>query len=100
MLEDNIRTFADHWTGTGTIGGTGDTETICLSTGEVMDSEVVNTGAVAIKLFQNVYSAGDAILLRYRHGASQAACEAAEWIAYTEPFTSLGFVQVRVESTL
>jgi hypothetical protein len=65
-----------------------------------MDSEVVNTGAVAIKLLQNVYAAGDTVALKYRHGASQAACEAAGWLTYTEPFTSLGFVQVRMESTL
>lgn len=100
MLEDNIRTFADNWTGTGTIGGSGNAETICLSTGEAMDSEMVYTGTVSVELAQNVYSAGDTILLRYRHGATVAACEAAEWVTYANPFVSLGYVQVRVESTL
>jgi hypothetical protein len=42
----------------------------------------------------------DNVTLKYRHGNTIAACEAASWNTYTIPFTSLGFVQVRIESTL
>lgn len=100
VLEDNVRTFADHWTGTGAIGGSGNTETICVEAGEFMESEVIYTGPVSVELLQNVYAAGDTVLIKYRHGATQAACEAAGWTTYSHPFVSLGFVQVRVESTL
>lgn len=100
VTEDQTRSFASHWTGTGTAAGADDAETLCLSAGETMDSEVVNTGAVAVKLLLNAYAAGDTPALKFRHGATRAACEAASWTAYTGPFTSLGYVQVRLESTL
>ena len=65
-----------------------------------MESEVVNPGDTLVELLQNEYAAGDTILLRYRHGISEAACLAAAWNNYTVPFASLGYVQVRIESTL
>jgi len=100
VVEDNVQTFLNNWTGTGEIGGAGDAETICMNAGEYMESEVVNTGAQTVELAQNVYAAGDTILLRYRHGATQVDCLAAGWNDYTIPFVSLGYVQVRIESTL
>jgi hypothetical protein len=101
VTETNIRDFQGNWTGTGTIGGSGDAETICLDAGESMISEVVDTGAYTVTLYQNLYDGtGDDVDLDYRHGATQAACEAASWNNYTVPFTSLGFVQIRLTSTL
>ena len=100
VVEDNTRTFAGHWTGTGAINNAGDAETLCVNAGEYMESEVVYTSTITVELAQNVYAAGATILLRYRHGATEAACLAAAWNNYTVPFLSLGFVQVRVESTL
>lgn len=100
VLEDHVRTFASNWTGTGTVGSTGDAEVMCMGAGQFMESEVVETGTVSVELSQNVYAAGDTVLLRYRHGATVAACEAAAWTNYTNPFISLGFIQLRVESTL
>jgi hypothetical protein len=64
-----------------------------------MESEVVYTGPYTVQLLQNNYAAGDTIVLEYRHGATKIACEAAAWGAYVAPFTSLGYVQVRVEAT-
>lgn len=97
VLETNIRTFSGNWTGTGSITGAGDEEKIALDTGQYMISEVVNTGIdTTITLLQNEYSSGDTVTLQYRHGATQAACEAASWNDYTIPFESLGYVQVRV----
>ena len=77
-----------------------DTERLALEAGENMVSEVVATGTVNILIDYNVYQAGDNINLDYRHGATVAACEAAAWNDYVAPFESLGFVQVRVTSTL
>ena len=65
-----------------------------------MVSEVINTGALTMELLQNVYVSGDDVFLKYRHGSSASACEVASWNDYTVPFMSLGFVQVRIESTL
>jgi len=42
---------------------------------------------------------GDNVVLKYRHGATPAACVAAGWNTYTVPFVSLGYVQVRLEAT-
>jgi hypothetical protein len=53
-----------------------------------------------VTLLQNNYAVGDAIKILYRHGNSAANCLAAAWNDYTVPFTSLGYVQVRIESTL
>ncbi len=65
-----------------------------------MVSEVVFTDVLTTELLQNHYAAGDAVTLKYRHGADEAACLAASWNTYTAPFSSLGYVQVRLESTL
>jgi len=101
VTETNVLTFADHWTGTGEISGAGDTEKICLNTTEYMISDVVYTGVRTVELDQNHYDpSGDTVKLSYRHGDTQVACEAAAWNDYTVPFVSLGYVQVRVESTL
>ena len=99
-LEDNIRTFAGNWTGTGAIENSGDAERVALEAGEYMQGEVVDTGTQTVELLQNEYAVGDDVTLEYRHGATRAACEAAGWNAYTVPFASAGFVQVRLGSTL
>jgi hypothetical protein len=102
VLETNVRDFNGNWTGTGTIENPGadDTERLALESGENMVSEVVNTGNVSVLIDYNVYAVGDDINLDYRHGATVVACEGAGWNDYTVPFTSLGFLQVRVTSTL
>ena len=96
-----MRDFAGNWTGTGAIAGAGDAEVLELETLELMVSEVVNTGTVSVTLLQNEYDvAGDDVTMEYRHGDSSAACQAAGWNAYVAPFVSLGYVQIRMTSTL
>jgi len=97
-----VRDFNGNWTGTGDIEnpGVADTERLALGAGENMVSEVVDTGTVDVLIDYNVYAAGDNINLDYRHGATPAACQAAGWNDYVAPFTSLGYVQVKVTSTL
>lgn len=100
VIETNILDFVGNWIGTGSIDGSGDVERLVLEPGQYMISNVVESGAVTVTLLQNYYdSDGDTVDLDYRHGATQAACEAASWNNYTVPFVSLGFVQVRVTST-
>ncbi len=100
VVETNIRTFAGNWTGTASIENAADAERLAFNAGEYMESEVVETGTSTVELLQNNYQAGDTVLLRYRDGATEAACLAASWTNYTVPFDSAGFVQVRLESTL
>jgi hypothetical protein len=102
VLENNVRDFQFNWAGTGAIEnpGVADTERLALESTEDMVSEVVNTGTTGVEILYNVYVAGDAIDLDYRHGNTVAACEGAAWNNYVAPFTSLGFIQIRVTSTL
>ena len=97
-----MRDFENNWTGTGTIENPGedDIERLALEAGEEMVSEIVHTGVANVLIDYNVYAEGDNINLDYRHGDTPAACEGAGWNDYAAPFTSLGYVQVRVASTL
>lgn len=98
VIENNTLTFASNWSGTGSTSGSGDAEIMCLDGGEFMQSNVIITGTTLVTLLQNTYLAGDAVTLKYRHGNSEANCLAASWNNYTTPFTSLGYVQLRVEN--
>jgi hypothetical protein len=65
-----------------------------------MVSEVVRTGVENVVIQYNVYAAGDDIDLDYRTGNSVANCEAAGWQDYAGAFTSDGYIQIRITSTL
>ena len=97
MVEDNIRTFAQDWIGTGSTSGSGDEEIACLDAGEYLESEVINTGVVQARIRQNVYNSGQSILIKFRHGNSEANCLLDDYENYSVPFESLGFVQIRIE---
>lgn len=97
VVEDNVRTFATNWSGTGNISGAGDSETMCVTPIQYMESEIIQTNPVSIELLINNYQAGDTATIKYRTGATGASCQGASWISYTVPFESLGFVQVRIE---
>lgn len=74
---------------------------ICLDSGEYMISEVVETQVKTIELDQNHYDpSGDNVDIDYRTGATQLECESAGWNDYTVPFVSLGYVQIKITSTL
>ena len=97
--EGNVRNFSGNWTGTGFISGSGNYEKMYLSSLSYMESEVVNTGANSIDLYQNRYSGGDTGVLKYRSGSTVVNCQAAEWQVYSGSFASLGYTQVRVEGS-
>lgn len=100
VIESNTRTFATNWTGTGTIENAGDDERLALETGEYMTSEIVNTGAQTVELDQNHYKAGDNVKIEYRTASTYSGIDPEAWVEYTVPFKSLGFVHIRVTSTL
>jgi len=99
VVEDNIRTFLNNWTGTGSVDSSGDGEQLVLGGSEYMESEVVNTGVRHVVLSQNVYASGDTATLKYRHGATEVDCLSASWNIYSSAFESLGYVQLRLECT-
>ena len=101
VVESNVRTFLEGWSGTGVASGSGDLEIACLASGEYLISEVVQTGIITVTLLYDTYRTGTfagTLIMQYRHGNSQATCEAASWQAYTVPFTSDGYVQIRIEA--
>lgn len=98
VVETNIRDYTGNWSGTGSISGSGDAEKMTLSAGQYMNSEVVITGTVFVKLETGKYQAGDSVTIKYRHGDSEAACLAASFQTYSSPFDSLGYVQMRLEA--
>jgi hypothetical protein len=97
--EGNVRTFSGNWIGNGFVSGSGNYEKMYLSSTAYMESEVVNTGANSIDLYQNKYSGGDTGVLKYRSGSSVVDCQASAWQTYSGSFTSSGYTQVRVEGS-
>jgi hypothetical protein len=63
-----------------------------------MESEIVYTGEIYVELLQNNYDSGDILMVKYRHGATEAACLLASWDVYSNPFVSSGYVQIRIEA--
>ena len=93
------RTFNDTWQGTGRWENTGDAEELVLDADEYMYSEPVHTGTSVCTLSQNEYGqGGDNGLLKYRTAVTIEGLTSAQWVQYTEPFMSLGYVQVRAEN--
>jgi hypothetical protein len=99
VQEGNVRTFSGNWTGNGFVSGSGNYEKLYLSSTAYMESEIVNTGANSIDLYQNKYSAGDTGVLKYRSGSTVIDCQEAAWQTYSGSFSSLGYTQVRVEGS-
>lgn len=101
VAEPSSKPFLSNWTGTGTVVGSGDSEHLSLQSGQYMQSPVTAVGSgKRVTLKQNQYAVGDTAALKYRTGATEAACTAAPWSDYSTAFVSSGYVQIRVESTL
>jgi hypothetical protein len=93
-----IRTFADRWTGTGTISGSGDAEQFTLAAGQYMESETWELGAMNAKIVLNKYGSGTGTpTVKYKTGASAVACEADSWHTYDgSSFACAGFAKIKV----
>jgi hypothetical protein len=98
--EDNTFTFATNWEGTGDIIGEGDAEYMLLAYGESMTLlDIIHTGEMAVTIQDGKYSVNSGATVFYRHAATCAGVESAEWSNYLGQFESLGYVQVKVENT-
>ena len=99
VTQDNVHTFTGNWTGTGSAGGAEDLETMCVTSPQYMESEVVYTDTFVVRISQNTYRSGDTVKIQYRHGATEADCLSASWNDYVSQFISLGYIQLRMEET-
>ena len=98
VTEDTTHDFNLKWTGTGYVAGVGDNEKLYLNTGENMESEAWNIGNRRIKITTDKYQAGAGIFnVKYKDGATEAACEADSWHNYTVPFVCSGWVKIRID---
>jgi len=99
VVEDYIGNLADG-TGTASVYSTGDTEVLIFSiAGQYwnLPAKYFGSGNIRIKVDKYRYGSGTKTV-KYRTGATKEVCEAASWTAYTVPFSSLGWAQVRIES--
>lgn len=99
VTQDNTRTFATNWTGTGAASGSGDTEVLTLDSGDNMESEIVNTGATTWTIALNQYDTGDNVTIKYKTAATSAGIAGASWTTYSGAFESSGYVKIRLEHT-
>ena len=99
VTEDFTGDFADG-SGTGTVAGTGDDETVCIEIGQDWTLPAVNTGNRMIEITYDQYQSGSGTgTIEYRTASTKAACLTAGWNTYTVPFTSSGWVQVRMSKS-
>lgn len=98
--EDYDINFQGNWTGTALITGSGDAEKILFDAGENLQLASWNLGSGTATIELDKYQSGydGSITVKYRTGATKAACEAAGWTTYSGSFTSLGWVGVRLET--
>lgn len=97
VQEGNIRTFSGNWTGTGMTLGSGDSEKILLSSGNYMESEIINTGANWLSITKDKYGGSNISILKYRSASSVSDCQNASWQTYSGSFSSGGYTQIRLE---
>lgn len=96
VSESNVADLSEG-SGTAEVLSTGDTEGVCIESGEYWILPSKNTGAVEVEITYDQYDTGlGSGSIEYRTGATRVTCEAASWNAYTGHFTSLGWVQIRV----
>jgi hypothetical protein len=84
--------------GTGTIISSGDDEKVCVDEGEYWTLPPVNAGGGIMEIDYDQYQTGSGTPgdIEYRTGSTRVLCLAAGWNTYTVPFSSSGWVQIRV----
>jgi len=97
--EDWDRNFWGEWSGDGLILGSGDNEVMRLEAGQSMESITWHFGSGEVAIIRDKYQTGGNcgdLITEYKTAATEAACDAASYIGYTGPFTSLGWIKIRV----
>jgi hypothetical protein len=93
------RDFQGNWTGTADIEGSGDAERLAFEVGEneASESRYIGTGQKSITT--NKYGTGKGnVTIEYATAATKADCDSAGWTAYSGPFSSSGWVKVRLST--
>jgi len=67
--------------------------------GELGDNTTARKSSPVLVVGSHTFSTLDLYApLNYRHGVNPDSCQADDWKEYREPFTSLGYVQLKLES--
>ena len=97
VLETYARSISGNWTGTGTVSGSGNLETVKLYSGEYMESEIWNLGAGSnAAISANYYRSGVGGEPTIQYRTSPSAGMSGGWNSYTGTFTSSGYVQIKI----
>jgi Tfp pilus assembly protein FimT len=98
--ENNVRTFADNTSGTATATGSGDAEKLRFKVGQNRETEDIDTSGIPVIVIQkDKYDTGfGSITVKYKTAATQAGLTGEGWTTYTVPFSSSGWIKVRVET--
>jgi len=99
VTEDFVEDFADG-SGTAEVIGTGDDETVCIDAEEYWEFDPVNAGSSIMEILYDVYNTGSGVpgTIEYRTGATRVLCLADTWHTYSIPFSSSGWVQIRISN--
>jgi len=83
---------------TGALSGSGDAEKVSLEDGEYWEAptKFIGAGSFAIELNKYQGESATGFTVKYKTGATQAACNAAEWTEGTS-FESTGWGKIRIE---
>jgi hypothetical protein len=92
------RTFGN-WTGTGSSGGSGDEEILEIHTGEYMQSAEYELGLGSYAITANKYRAGGTPIIKYKTASTSAGIAGASLLTFSGSFSSLGWIQVRLEAS-
>jgi len=72
---------------------------VLLSPGGYFETESWCFGVNTCQLTRDKYQTGIGdVIIKYKNGATQAACEADSWNLYTTPFSCTGWVSIRIEA--
>jgi hypothetical protein len=95
--EDFIGDLTDG-SGTGTIVDSGDDEKVCIDEGEYWTFDPVNVGGSVMEILYDHYQSGSGVAgtIEYKTGSTRVLCLADSWHTYTVPFSSSGWVQIRL----
>jgi len=98
VTEQNVKDFADGWTGYAAVAGSGDAEYMGLNPANEAVSPTWFTGTMKATIEIDHYGSGSgpAETLHYKTGVTKEACEAAGWTAYSGQFNSTGWVKIRI----
>ena len=99
VVEDNVIDFANQGEGTATPSGSGDSEILTIDDSEYWEFRDINFGTGECTLDTSKYQSPTGLpVVKYKTAVTQIGLSSESWTVYTVPFTSSGWVKVRVEN--